>query len=519
MSERSPCVLIVEDDADHRALMARRLSDEGIPVVEAASGEEALERLDGVHLVLLDYRLPRATGLDVLGQMRAHPNPPSVVMVTGMGSERVAVDVLRAGAVDYVIKDTGYLDTLVSVVERAWRHHELAVRARRLQDLALMVASATDRHVLFREVLDGARELLGVDASGLYLEREEGLRLAATSADDARDRLLATSEVGEDVRGARLAGGVLARPGRMVVCLPAEGGETAGAIVVVAGGGRAFTPAEVRLAQTFAAFAGTALRHLDRLELERALADELQRTLDHRRNFEASISHELRTPLTCITGFGHTLIKRWERLTEEERRELVERMHRHGLELWDLVNQLLDVAAEERGRLEVELEDLDLPEVVAATIQGLTPLIGDRRVEVLVPGVRVKADRRLLGRALANLLSNAVKYSPPGRPVTVSATEERGKREVRVDVIDEGEGIEPGELTQVFEPFWRGDAARLLAARGTGIGLALVREYVRLMHGQTFAVSEPGRGSTFSFTLPLVGSAAVATGGTADVAR
>lgn len=503
MTERLPSVLIVDDDEDHRGLMARRLSDEGIGVVEAASGEQALERLAGVDLVLLDYRLPRATGLDVLQALRAHPSPPSVVMVTGMGSERVAVDVLRAGAIDYVIKDSGYLDALPSVVERAWRHHELARRARRLEDLALVVASATDRHALFREVLEGARELLGADAAGLYVEEEaRGLRLVATSVGETVTDVLGTREIREDVQGARLAGGVLARPARMVVSFPAENPDAAGAIVVVGEADRVFTPPEVRLAETFAAFAGTALQNLNRLQLERALVDELQRTLDQRRDFVASISHELRTPVTCIAGFADTLVGRWDRLTDAERREFVERMRRHGLELWDLINQLLDMAAEEGGRLDVDLEEIDLAEAAASTIRELSPVIGERVIHVELPDLTVFADRRLLSRTLSNLLSNAVKYSPPDRPVTIRAQVDPDQDEVRVDVLDQGQGIDPDELTHVFEPFWRGASARALAVRGAGIGLSLVREYVRLMHGRTFVASDPGQGTTLSFTLP-----------------
>src|SRR4051812_31200779 len=98
-------VLVVDDNEDHRHLIDRRLRDTGHDVREAADGTTALERLDGVDIVLLDYRLPGLSGIQTLERIRATAGP-SVVMVTGMGSESIAVEAMRAGAIDYVVKDT-----------------------------------------------------------------------------------------------------------------------------------------------------------------------------------------------------------------------------------------------------------------------------------------------------------------------------------------------------------------------------------------------------------------------------
>ena len=110
-----------------------------------------------------------------------------------------------------------------------------------------------------------------------------------------------------------------------------------------------------------------------------------------------------------------------------------------------------------------------------------------------------ESDGGLLSRTLANLLSNAAKFSGPGEPVSVWAVEEGPW--MRIGITDRGVGLTPDEATRAFEPFWRTRGAKARAMRGAGIGLALVQEYVRFMGGRVGADSEPGRGSTFWFTL------------------
>jgi signal transduction histidine kinase len=117
------------------------------------------------------------------------------------------------------------------------------------------------------------------------------------------------------------------------------------------------------------------------------------------------------------------------------------------------------------------------------------------------------ADAVLLRRTLTNLLSNAVKYSEQGTPITVraSATSEIA----RVEVSDQGTGLTAEEAQRAFDPFWRASSVATNNLRGTGLGLALVKEYVRVMGGDVYVESEPGRGSTFIFTLPLPESLSV----------
>jgi signal transduction histidine kinase len=115
---------------------------------------------------------------------------------------------------------------------------------------------------------------------------------------------------------------------------------------------------------------------------------------------------------------------------------------------------------------------------------------------------RVSADPTLLRRAVWNLLSNAVKYSEPGTPIAVRSRNDGAH--ALIEVIDGGVGLSPSDAAQAFDPFWRAQPGTS-KSRGTGIGLALVRDYVRLMGGDVGVRSQPGSGSTFFFTLPLAG--------------
>ncbi|MCU1448585.1 MAG: hypothetical protein JWP02_755 [Acidimicrobiales bacterium] len=489
-------VLVVDDDPDHRYLAQRRLERSGIEVRVAADADDALRAIGGVDLVLLDHRLPGTTGLDILPVIVGHG--PSVVMVTGMGSEGLAVEAMRRGAVDYIVKDPSYLEILPQIVQRAWTHHDLVRRAGELERIGLMVTSASARPEVFAEVVEGARRLLRADGCALFVLAESGLVQEATAGEQVGDRARLLSDARQ----------LLASPhrsfdgeGRMLVPVPPAEETPLGVLAVLTNERRSFEPEERRLAVALAGYAGIALGSLRRLELERSLVAELQHTLDLRRELMASVSHELRTPLTCITGFAETLRVHWPGLSDQDRQTFVDKICHHSSELGDLVERLLDFSEVEAGRVSVGIQDVDLRTEVEATVVALGPLVEGRSVEVDVQATTVTADSVLLRRTLTNLLSNAVKYSERGSPIAVRAAVEGGV--ARIEVADRGMGLTDEEAARAFDPFWRATHVATNSMRGTGLGLALVKEYVRVMGGDVSVESEIGQGSRFIFTLPL----------------
>jgi len=495
---RKVSVLVVEDDADQRFLIERRLEDIDAIIRIAASGQEALRALDGIDLVLLDYRLPDMSGLETLRAIKKEESAPSVVMVTGMGSESVAVEAMRSGAIDYVVKDETYLRNLPEIIERGWRQHDLTRRAGRLQKLALLVGEAEDRNTMLSGIVRGAQELLDAATAALATPDGEGrwsVEATTTPGVEVSDKL------GEQLLEVVRSRAVESFGGYLMVPLTKADDEALGVLMLISDPDTVYGEEEIELARTFASFGALALRKLRRQELEQSLIDELQETLELRRDFINSVSHELRTPLACISGFSTTLLNYWGRLDEETTLSSVEKIHHHAADLAKLVDALLDFGTMEHGRFKAQIEAIDLKRDVEAAVDDLAPLLGEHPVEIQVPDLSVLADRALLKRVFINLFSNAVKASTEDTPIKVVATNPDGM--VKIEVIDRGVGLSEEEVRRVFDPFWRSRSAVKAAKRGAGIGLTLVKEYVRTMGGQVGVESTAGEGANFYFTLPL----------------
>ncbi|MFH1462914.1 MAG: ATP-binding protein [Pseudomonadota bacterium] len=228
----------------------------------------------------------------------------------------------------------------------------------------------------------------------------------------------------------------------------------------------------------------------------------LRRLEKVRRDFVANVSHELRTPVSVIQANTETLLG--GALAEpDEARAFLEAIQRNTERMGRLVSDLLDLSRIEAGQVEVQLEATDLGALVERVLAALRPLASQRetRLASLVQeGTSVRADPRHLEHALTNLLDNAVRYSPPGSTVQVRARQE-GPR-IRLEVVDDGPGIEPQHLPRIFERFYRVDKGRSRAEGGTGLGLAIVKHLVGLMGGRVGAEAAAPQGSVFWIELP-----------------
>jgi signal transduction histidine kinase/DNA-binding response OmpR family regulator len=242
---------------------------------------------------------------------------------------------------------------------------------------------------------------------------------------------------------------------------------------------------------------------------QQAMAERLAATVEVLRSasqaksdFLASMSHELRTPLSAILGFS-------ELMRQEEQQgesvlvplEWVEHIHRGGEHLLTLINDVLDLAKVEAGRLELRPEKLDLRMVVAETLNGIRPLAERKQLvlEASLPSLTLLADRGRFRQILYNLLSNAIKYTPDGGSVRVEADE--GDGELRITVVDTGVGISPEDQALVFDEFRQvGDPSERQA--GTGLGLALTRRLVEAHGGRVQIESARGLGSRFTVVIP-----------------
>jgi signal transduction histidine kinase len=278
-----------------------------------------------------------------------------------------------------------------------------------------------------------------------------------------------------------------------------------GALTVVRKSAGAFPPAVIALLKTFASQSALAIQNA---RLFRELEDkrrELEVANRHKSEFLANMSHELRTPLNSVIGFSDVLLERMFGELNEKQADYLEDIRSSGEHLLSLINDILDLSKIEAGRMELALSTFD----PGVTLENTVTLVRERAAR---DGVELDlevddrltawtADERKFKQIVLNLVSNAVKFTPQGGKVTVRASCSDGGMEVAV--TDNGVGISPEDQALVFEEFRQVGADYTTKVEGTGLGLALTRKLVELHGGRIWVESDKGKGSTFTFTLPL----------------
>ncbi|HEX5612741.1 MAG TPA: ATP-binding protein, partial [Burkholderiales bacterium] len=278
-----------------------------------------------------------------------------------------------------------------------------------------------------------------------------------------------------------------------------------GAISVLRPAAGAFDEKEIALLQTFSDQAVIAIENVRLFNEIRDKSRQLEIANRHKSEFLANMSHELRTPLNAIIGFSEVLDERYFGELNEKQAEYVRDIHSSGRHLLTLINDILDLSKIEAGRMELDLADFDLP----AALQNAMTLVKERAQRHGIDlGMQVdptlgtfRADERKFKQIMLNLLSNAVKFTPEGGKVGVAA--KMNGSAVEVSVTDTGVGIAAEDQSAVFEEFKQVGRDYTRKAEGTGLGLALTKRFVELHGGEIRLASTPGKGSTFTFTLPL----------------
>jgi signal transduction histidine kinase/DNA-binding response OmpR family regulator len=235
--------------------------------------------------------------------------------------------------------------------------------------------------------------------------------------------------------------------------------------------------------------------------------EELERATRAKSDFLAMMSHELRTPLNSIIGFSDVLVDATFGALNERQTRYVRNVNDSGRHLLRLINDLLDMSKIEAGRLEIMHEPCPARTVVVEALAALQPLADQKKLRLeLIQGETpppVLGDAVRLKQILYNLLSNAIKFTPEGGRVSVALEVIPDRRQLRISVTDSGPGIAADELPRLFQPFSQLHNAGHDPRAGTGLGLALTKQLVELMHGRVTVESAPGSGSRFSVDLPI----------------
>jgi signal transduction histidine kinase len=394
--------------------------------------------------------------------------------------------------------------------------------------LKVISSSVADAQPVFEKIVDSCQRLFTVEHVGIILVGEDGrIDIGAHSGSGAAElrrvfpmplqgtsTALAIAErnvmhwpdvvggagVPESVvRAAKLSGT------RSLLMAPMLWeGRGVGSIYVGRTAPGHFSEKEMGLLKTFADQAAIAVQNA---RLFREIQDkgrQLEIANQHKSDFLANMSHELRTPLNAIIGFSEVLVEKMFGEVNDKQLDYLKDIHSSGKHLLSLINDILDLSKIEAGRMELDVGEFDL----RSALENAMTLIKERAQRHGIalaldcdPALGMfRADERKFKQIMLNLLSNAVKFTGEGGRVSVRARPVDGRLEVAV--ADTGVGIAAEDQERVFEEFKQVGRDYTKKAEGTGLGLALTRRFVEL-HGGTIGLeSEPGKGSTFTFTIP-----------------
>ncbi|MDQ6877566.1 MAG: HAMP domain-containing histidine kinase, partial [Candidatus Dormibacteraeota bacterium] len=375
-----------------------------------------------------------------------------------------------------------------SFLRRVWRMGEEAKLRSAIQEL--LIFSPT-RQVLAEKAVGWAKRLLG--AQGAFIVDSDGALMASSGIDSRRvDEIMSPRKGHPDVEIVYPALG----PGAVIVVpLRLSGGE--GSLGVTAG---PFTPLfgsdEINQLQGY----GSAVT----AGLDRARVTERMSAIEKNKSqFLNLASHELRGPLTVISGYVSMLEEGVLGELNERGRKAAPVMGAKVLEMNALIEQMIEAARLEDGRLMLQPAEADLCQIAGAALDAATAIVDDKHqilFECRDKPVLVQVDAERVQTIVVNLISNAIKYSPEGGPVSCEVTTRGGV--ARVIVKDSGLGIDKDDLPVLFTRFGRVSTPQTRHLPGTGLGLYLARQLARLHGGEITVDSIPGRGSTFTLHLP-----------------
>jgi len=265
-----------------------------------------------------------------------------------------------------------------------------------------------------------------------------------------------------------------------------------------------FSDKDITLLKTFADQAVIAIQNARLFREIQDKSRQLETANKHKSEFLANMSHELRTPLNAIIGFSEVLLERLFGELNAKQDDYLKDIHASGKHLLQLINDILDLSKVEAGRMELDLATFDVPAAIANAMTLIRERAQRHNIALTLDADpqlgEIAADERKFKQILLNLLTNAVKFTPDGGEVRVTA--QRSPDELVVAVHDTGIGIAPEDQQAVFEEFRQVGRSYTNKQEGTGLGLTLTRKFVELHGGRIWLESEPGKGSTFTFTIP-----------------
>jgi PAS domain S-box-containing protein len=501
-------LLIVDDEADIALILKLQLEDTGYKTVRARDGIEALEHIgkEKFALILLDIKMPRMDGMQVLERVRQDYPDTGVVMMTAHGSEDIAVEAMKKGAIDYIAKPFS-TDDLVKKVERAIQFHRT-----RQENLRLLQQLEVERQKMGAILRGMADILIAVDSEGriITVNRQAELLFGME-----QERLLGTPV--EDILKADIPAERL--PCRVVLATSAPDLDVSYNLRW----GKKCIPV---LSSATPLLDGS-LHLCGSVEIIRDIST-LKALEQEREDFVSMLSHDLKSPITAIVGSLDLVREKRLGPVNEDQREYLESAIESCSEMVDMIDTLLDIHKFDAGKMVMDFRHEEPHLLIQKIVNRFQP-VAQREGLRLFANIKdtlptMQVDRNKFFRLLSNLLSNALKFTPDGGVIEIAANVVKASADLKkripeqifpgrdlpaksrflqISVRDSGVGIPKDALLSVFDRFEQVKTRRMGKTAGSGLGLTFCRKVMDVHHGFIWVESVVGEGSTFFLLFPL----------------
>ncbi|MBI2358772.1 MAG: response regulator [Deltaproteobacteria bacterium] len=537
-------VLVVEDSQDDFLVLEREIRSGGYePVCERVDTAEALGDALAAwrwDLVISDYTMPGFSGTTALEMVRGSRIDVPFIFLSGTLGEEAAVAAMKVGAHDYIVK--GNVRRLLPAIERELREAESRRQKREaeenvrrqqaqlgaLHEINLAITSTLDLRGVLNGLLEKVDDLLPypVALTVRLLDEVSGeLRpVACRNLDEVEwggngwgsggrglSRLVAETRAPLVIRELQKNRGILDpdffRKHRLVsyvgVPLTAKD-KVLGVIGFYSREAHDFTAEELEFFMTLAGQAAVAIQNSQLYEQSKLHATDLERVNRATSEFVSFMSHELRTPLSTIMGYAGMIQERVLGEINPEQETAVAKIQRYGNEMLTMINSILEAGRSAVKDVPVAWEDVDLIQFFEELQSPYRVPLGKEVTLVWefsprLPGLRT--DAKKLTHILQNLINNAIKFTEQGE-VRITARHDPTAKVMEFKVADTGRGIQKEFLTKVFEMFQQAGTAGTRLNGGVGLGLYMAKKFAELLGGKIEVWSEPGKGSTFTVSIP-----------------
>lgn len=497
-----PKALIIDDNPSDRTLALRELKKlfsqlQAKEIKDEVGLIEALQT-DDFNIVITDYQLLWTTGIKILHRIKQHKPDCPVIMFTGTGNEEVAVEAMKGGLDDYVIKSPKHYIRLATAVRSAW---ERSQQRKALEEFKQSYYRFFERIPLGLYRLNPAGEIIEANSTLVKMlgyDQQKDLHGKSIFKYHVQPEayLLWQQQLNTDRPKAEFETQIQTLAGKLIwvrynaiAVKDAQGNLICyeGAVADIT----ANKQAELERSEL-----------LNRQRKARKEAETINRIKDE---FLATLSHELRTPLNAIIGW--TQLLQGGKMRDSQIAKALEVIDRNAKAQNQLIDDLLDVSRIIRGTMKLQLEPTDLIEVVTVSLDTVRPGAEAKNIEIVTQfeydTIKVNADSERLQQIFWNLLINSIKFTPAGGKVTIHT--EVQNNVVLVKVKDTGQGIASDVLPYIFDRFRQAESKSSTRTQGgLGLGLAIVRHLIEIHGGRVMADSEGiGTGATFTVELPI----------------